>query len=163
MTKRNKEFSIPKNQSGIALAISIVFLLIISIVGITSIQGTTSEQRMTNNLQNVLHSFHYAESGIATAVKDPNIISTQYQVGSELQHYLCTTSGGAEQNCSDTGAGTAKTKSHYVGVGTKPPVNYSIDSGFASHFFQISSSGYVGKASSTHRQGVYVVGPAGHQ
>ncbi|MEM7194554.1 MAG: pilus assembly PilX N-terminal domain-containing protein [Pseudomonadota bacterium] len=150
-------------QSGIALAISIVFLLLLSIAGVTAIQNSTFEQRMTTNMQHMTHAFHYAESGLAKAVQNPQLNSSQYTFANALEEDLCENSSGTATDCADASSGNASTKAYYEGQGKKPPINFSLDAGFANHYFEVTSTGRSGKAVSTHRQGLFLVGPGGDQ
>lgn len=161
MTHYRKPIGIPQQQSGIALAVSIVFMLLLSLVGLSAVKNNTFEQRMSTNIQHMMHAFHYAESGIAKAVQNPLLISSQYTKTSALKESLCEATGGGVTNCSDASGGNAATESYYEGVGKKPPINYSLDAGFANHFFEVTSTGKSGQAISTHRQGLFIVGPGG--
>lgn len=57
MNLRNK-------QTGSALIISLIILLLVTIIGVSSMQGTTIQERMAGNTKQVHLSFHAAESGV---------------------------------------------------------------------------------------------------
>lgn len=54
----------PKNQRGVALAVSLIFLIMITIIGVTSIRGTTMNELMSANAQQKSAAFQIAESVI---------------------------------------------------------------------------------------------------
>ena len=53
-------------QSGSALIISLIVLLLVTILGVSSMQSTTIQERMTGNTRQSHLSFHAAEAGIRT-------------------------------------------------------------------------------------------------
>lgn len=60
------------NQTGLALVTAMVFLVILSIIGISSMRNSTLEQSMSGNIQDQNHAFQLAESGIARTLSDPD-------------------------------------------------------------------------------------------
>lgn len=54
----------PKQQQGIALAVSLIFLVLITIIGVSSIRGTTMNELMSANAQQKSTTFQIAESVI---------------------------------------------------------------------------------------------------
>lgn len=55
----------PARQDGIVLVVGLVFLLVLTILGVTSLRTTTLQQRMAGNLQQRTVAFQDAESRIA--------------------------------------------------------------------------------------------------
>lgn len=53
-----------KNQSGLALVISLIFLVVLTMLGLTSMQGTMTEIAMSGNLRESNLSFQTAEMGL---------------------------------------------------------------------------------------------------
>lgn len=53
-----------KDQQGSALIISLIILLLVTILGVSSMQGTTTQERMAGNTRQVHLSFNAAESGV---------------------------------------------------------------------------------------------------
>lgn len=43
--------SLPKNQKGAVLAISLIILLLMTIIGVSAMQGTTLQEKMAGNLR----------------------------------------------------------------------------------------------------------------
>lgn len=54
-----------QKQEGVALAVSLVLLVAVTILGVTTLSGTRLNQKITSNAQNKAIAFEVAESGIA--------------------------------------------------------------------------------------------------
>ena len=71
----------PKQQ-GVALAMALVILIILTILGISAMKTTTLELKMATGIQDNTAVFQAAESGLAEAFKatvlDPNQTNTSY-------------------------------------------------------------------------------------
>ncbi len=157
----------PARQSGAALLTTMVFLVVLTIIGVSSMQNNRMEQKMTTNLQEINHSFQYAETGLVPGIKSAELLNTA-DVGTpdydSPDMYLCHATGDVTTavNCDEgSNIGNAAVVTKYRGVGKKPPPNYSLESGFASHFFFVSSRGRSNNSESTHDLGVSLVGPSG--
>ncbi len=144
-------------QSGIALITSMVFLVVISIIGISSMQGTRLEQAMNNKMQELNQAFQYSESGIAHGLKHPGL----FNIATPPTSYLCTGDDSIPVDCG-TGSfpGNATVTSKYITSSKSSPVNFSLESGFSAHFFEVESTGTAKNSISTHRQGIYIIGPS---
>ena len=57
----------PARQRGAALAISLIFLLVLTLVGVTAMSTTTMQERMAGNLRDTGLAFQAAESALAEA------------------------------------------------------------------------------------------------
>ena len=64
---------IPNKQKGVTLVIGLLMLLVITIVGVTAMSGTTSNERMTSNHQFQSLSFQAAESAIHDSFNVPSV------------------------------------------------------------------------------------------
>jgi len=62
----------PARQEGIVLVVGLVFLLVLTIIGVTSLRTTTLEQRMAGNMQQRTVAFQDAETRIAMMIRDIN-------------------------------------------------------------------------------------------
>ena len=58
---------LPRRQQGVALFISLVLLLVLTIIGVSSVQTTTLELRMARNEHDSLLAFQSAESALRDA------------------------------------------------------------------------------------------------
>ena len=59
--------NLPKSQDGVALFISLVLLLVLTIIGVSSVQTTSLEVRMTRNEHDSMLAFQAAESALRDA------------------------------------------------------------------------------------------------
>ena len=69
----NKQFKL-RREAGVALFISLVMLLILTIIGVSSVQTTSLEMRMSRNDHDTLLAFQAAESALRDAedeLEDP--------------------------------------------------------------------------------------------
>ena len=69
---------LPHRQRGIALFISLVLLLVLTIAGVSAVQTTTMEERMARNSHDSLIAFQAAEAALqqAEAWMEGNVIGT---------------------------------------------------------------------------------------
>ncbi len=65
--RRNQSCSAPKQQSGVALFMSLAMLLILTVLGLASVQTTTMQERMSRNSRDTNIAFLAAESAIEDA------------------------------------------------------------------------------------------------
>jgi len=64
--RRNREFH-PSSNSGLALFISLVMLLILTILGVSAVQTTSMQERIARNARDTSMAFQAAESAIRDA------------------------------------------------------------------------------------------------
>ncbi|MCS4502832.1 hypothetical protein KBTX_03586 [wastewater metagenome] len=57
----------PARQRGVVLAISLIFLLLLTLIGVTAMQSTTLQERMTGSFRNRDLAFQAAEAGLRAA------------------------------------------------------------------------------------------------
>jgi type IV pilus assembly protein PilX len=70
---RSRPSSMAQNQLGATLLVAIVFLLVITILGIASMRGVSLESRITANLKQQKNLQNAAEAGIRIAENSPNL------------------------------------------------------------------------------------------
>jgi type IV pilus assembly protein PilX len=61
-----------QHQSGAVLIVSLIMLLVLTIIGVTSMRSATLEEKMAANSMNYNVTFHAAESAIENALDDTN-------------------------------------------------------------------------------------------
>ena len=61
-----------KQQQGAALFVSLMFLFLMTIIGLNALNTSTSDERMALNTQHQQQVFHAAESAINVAKRDTN-------------------------------------------------------------------------------------------
>lgn len=142
-------------QRGIALAVALVFLVVLTIIGITAMQTNVLEQRMAGNIQTSNNAFQAAESGIAKALRESTVTdATKTSSSPNTYSYTFGTGGNAE---------TATVKAWYQAPGSNAPPGYSMGGPFMQHNFAVNSSVSGGAGHATHQQGFYIVGPSSSQ
>jgi type IV pilus assembly protein PilX len=87
----NKEFS-PSGNSGLALFISLVMLLILTILGVSAVQTTSVQERMARNARDTSLAFQAAESALRDAeiYLETLIALTDFDVGGEANGFYTT-------------------------------------------------------------------------
>ncbi len=132
-----------KKQSGAALVIGLILLLIITVFAVSGMSTTTLELILAGNNQFQENAFQSAESAI----------EIEFMVGPSP---LGTT---RTNNFIFEGSSTASTSVDFV-ANTIPPIGYSMINTSADHY-RISATGQSGKnARSVNDQGFYVVIPS---
>ncbi len=76
----------PKNQSGAVLVIGLVFLVLLTMLGITTMQATTMEEKMAGHARDRSLAFQAAESGLRDA--------EQFLIGKDFYAFNVNCSGG---------------------------------------------------------------------
>lgn len=56
-----------RNQSGAVLLVSLIFLLLLTVIGLSAIQSSTLQERMAGNTRDINTAFQAAEAGIREA------------------------------------------------------------------------------------------------
>ncbi len=139
-----------KKQQGAALFVSLMFLILMTIIGLNALNTSTSDERMALNSQHQQEVFHAAESAINVAKRNTTTLEEAITTG--------TSNTIAYTGQSDV---TASAEAAYVGCGT-PSAGFSLgEGGFVSHEFAITGSASLGASSaqSNHLQGVSLLAP----
>jgi Tfp pilus assembly protein PilX len=159
-------------QSGAALLTTMVFLVVLTAIGVSTMQNNRQEQKVSTNIQELNHSFNYAESGIVAGLQSLKSLQSDNlytNVSSSVDYsapdiWLCADPDdpSIRQDCEvGSNTGNAAVITRYRGRANIPPANYSLSSGFTTHFFSVSSRGTSQQAVSTHHVGTSIVGPSG--
>ena len=67
MSQANRSQRMPTRQKGMALVISLIFLLLLTIIGVTAMQTTTLQERMAGNMRDRNVAFQFAEEALRDA------------------------------------------------------------------------------------------------
>lgn len=70
-------------QRGFALVVGLIFLLVLTILGVTALRTTTLEERMAGNLQKRTLAFQDAESAIVQFLRNVNSATTILSTGND--------------------------------------------------------------------------------
>lgn len=93
----------PRNQRGIALATSLIFLIVITLLGLVAVRTSTTELKLAHNEQTRVEAMETAQSVIdAVLAGNGNL-----PVRADTNYMLCHDSGdaGNQANCPDTNPG----------------------------------------------------------
>lgn len=74
-----------RRQRGVALVIALVFLLMLTILGVTVMQTSSLEGRMAGNIQEVNRAFHAAESAIEHVFADGAVFADLIYPGASTE------------------------------------------------------------------------------
>lgn len=57
--------TVPTAQRGVALVVSLILLIVVTLIGLAAVQGTSTQMRMTSNFYDRAIAFQSAEAGLA--------------------------------------------------------------------------------------------------
>lgn len=145
----------PGRQKGIVLVVGLVFLLVLTIIGVTSLRTTTLEQRMAGNMQQRTVAFQDAEAKIAMIINGLNGNASSLSTNDDC---------GTQTNPGDINpdvVASYHTCQQYIGTSVPGRLTNTAEGGQTSllHFRIESESTTVGNADVTLQQGVYQRGP----
>jgi type IV pilus assembly protein PilX len=134
----------PHAQRGAALIVGLILLLVMTLLAVAGMSGSTLQLVMAGNVQYSQQAFQAAEDGIEQEMEAGGFTSNLDRT--ETYDF----DGGIE----------AEVHTTYEVSTPVPAGGYSIGAGFQAHHFEIQSTGTAPRgATSVHRQGFYVVGP----
>ena len=145
-----------RQQEGMALATAMIFLIVLSIIGVTAMRNTTLEQNMSSNMQDLNHSFQLAESGIVRRSREASLLDTTRLANNPIPAVYTSVYDDADAPIA------LNTESFYRGEGLpKGDTLESINSinTTSEHVFHIQSVGRYNNSVSTHGQGITILGP----
>lgn len=135
---------VPANQRGVALIMSLVILLILTILGIAAMRTSTLQEKMSANIQESTRVFQVAESGLKESLNKQGTFDL----------YAGTT------NTFTYGGGSTSVATNYLQM--SPPKRgsgYSSVDFDGANFDQISTAtGMAGSKATIHRGVVQIVG-----
>ncbi|MGQ0591128.1 MAG: pilus assembly PilX family protein [Gammaproteobacteria bacterium] len=159
----------PFSQRGNALMVSLVFLVILTTLGV-SVAGTSRlELMMAANTQFGNQAYQAAESGIDSVLRIPvnTLLSSTVTTGRNFFFNPTMSAGGFDDPGTPAPtlfAEQAITTTTYEEVGNVPGGGFtmSVDDSIAAHHFSIDSRSQSQRSGrSGHEQGIYIVGPGG--
>jgi type IV pilus assembly protein PilX len=172
-------------QAGIALPIGLIFLLLLTIVGIAAVRMTTQQSRMTANYQFQTATFQAAESQIRRIMSElrgeilPPVGESQVLIAAMNlgESPVTPLQRSVDVDTFDPNNSSITTKDFtapagcagsapcglLVYTGDGPVPNYSLGASFTGHMFQIDARAALLNtgANSQHLQGLVRVGPSG--
>ncbi len=143
------------DQRGFALATAMVFLVVLSIAGVTAMRSSTMEHNMSSNMQDQNHAFQLAETAIANTTKDAKVLNTSSRDEENERVEFHYSSVYSESETLDAwsyyrGEGVPKGKT----MGEVNSLNTT-----SLHVFHIKTVARYNNSISTHAQGLTIIGP----
>ena len=141
-----------ENQSGAVLVTALVLLVILTLLGLSTMTTSTLEERMAANSQEVNRSFHAADAGLTSAFKDTGVLDM---------------AGGTGQLAVATAAkGYVASASYQISLRAATPVGRSDDpagiwsSGFSKYHFELESIGDSSGVETVLTGGMFQIAPS---
>ena len=143
-------------QRGAALITALMMLVILTMLGLSSMNTTTMEERMAANSQEVNRAFQTASTGLEMAFDDAASFDTSNTVASP---YSLTNDEIGASGSDYAYTAEAQYRSTFQQM-TAPPRGSGWDSTYGFYHFNLSSTGTVGGVTTTVNSGAYQVGKA---
>jgi len=153
-------------QSGAALVVGLLLLLVLTILAISGMTTATLELQMAGNEQYQERAFQAAEAGVEQAIT-AGVYSTTKTTGdyndpNGLNPTPVRGEGQPIQNCAEPECEYHLRFDQNSGITPVPGGGYSLGTGFQAYHFVVDSHGTSDRgAASEHQQSFYVVGPGG--
>lgn len=156
---RRRSLPTAGRQDGIVLVVGLVFLLVLTIIGITSLRTTTLEERMAGNLQQQTIAFQDAESRVAQLINTLNAGTVNLSANDTCQTIEADTNPGSNNS---QAIASFHTCPEYIGTSMAGRMTDTAEGSQTSllHFRLESTSTTVGNATVTVQQGVFQRGPS---
>jgi len=90
--ERSRGFQLAKDQKGSVLVVSLIFLLLLTMIGVASIQSSTLEERMAGNLRDQNNAFQAAEGALRVGEKYLNQAAVGEFAGAFGRYLVCAPS-----------------------------------------------------------------------
>ncbi|KAA3629002.1 MAG: hypothetical protein DWQ08_07070 [Proteobacteria bacterium] len=156
-------------QEGFALIVSILFLAVLTALGINAMRTSALEEKMASNTQHHNVAFRAAETGLSIGLSNAGAATTtSNQENSEAtykvdiaQGQVCNESenAGCASGWEDKSVATVDAFTEYTTEAKVPPVGYSLDGPFATHHFRVESGATYGTTRTRVSQGFRRLGP----
>jgi Tfp pilus assembly protein PilX len=142
-----------KHQHGAVLVVSLMVLLVLTLLGISSLDGSIMEEKMAANAQTANTTFQEAESAIRKTFRAEGLFNEEHRSAAVSKAHNDTAAARHRDHL--TGASlTSSTELAYASEGRC----YNCSDGFAMHNIEIIGTANVGAITNTITQG-YRVGP----
>lgn len=166
MTNHYERIEVVGRQQGATLVVGLVLLLLVTLIGVTAMQGTTVQQKMATNVQFNESAFQAAEDSVRTVTQEARSRRTPPAgSGNILVDSLSSAPGTTiQRTASNANKGTTSTAS-VAYAGATSAAGYSLGAGsgnFVFHRFRITATGVArdGVSTNTHVQELGRVGPS---
>ncbi len=145
---------VPNRQEGTVLVVAMLMLLVMTLIGVTTMRTATLEEKMSANSMNTSISLQASESAVDAALKDTNNLVTALNSGTAVTINVNL----------GTSTVTAKADITYKGNTIAPGFSFGANQGtFSTYQFEAMGTGEVPAANAkvVTGHGVYRVGPGG--
>lgn len=137
-------------QQGMTMVVSLIFLLALTLIGVSAMRGVVVEEKMASNMEKLTTALQAAETGVVHATRDLTLFNTSAPSTGSTG---VIGSGDASADFTVSYQGRTKPARMQNGWGA---------SSANSHHFDIQSEGKSSiKSGVTLHQGVHVLGPSG--
>jgi hypothetical protein len=164
----------PRGQSGAALVVGLLLLLVLTILAISGMTTATLELQMAGNEQYQDRAFQAAEAGIEQSIEagvyttDPAAIAAKYTLPNSIDPVPIRGQGTQVANCANQGGSVEGRCEYFIrfdqasGVTPVPGGGYSLGTGLQAYHFVVDSVGVAERgAQSQNQSSFYVIGPGG--
>lgn len=161
-------------QSGAALVVGLLLLLVLTILAISGMTTATLELQMAGNEQYQERAFQAAEAGLEQAMAagvfttDPAAIAAQYNNPISSEPTPKRGQGTQIANCPDQSTAAVGQCEYFLrfdqaaGITPVPGGGYSLGTGLQAYHFVVDAVGVSDRgAESDHTQSFYIIGPGG--
>jgi len=163
-----------RRQSGAALVVGLLLLLVLTILAISGMTTATLELQMAGNEQYQERAFQFAESGIEQAIDagiyttDPAAIAAQYTNPNSIDPTPIRGQGRQIANCTNQGDDDSGRCEYFIrfdqasGITPVPGGGYSLGTGLQAYHFVVDGVGVAERgAQSQNQTSFYIIGPGG--
>lgn len=165
--KQQNNFLSASKQQGAVLITALVMLVLLTLLGITSMGTTTMEERMAANSQESNRAFQAASTGLEIVFNDGKAFDTRNTKdtdGTGNDTYADLDDPTKDKSNTNVGGGSYSARATYNSIyvsNTAPPRGSGWDSTYAYYNFDLSSTGTTASgATATVHGGAYQVGKA---
>jgi hypothetical protein len=164
----------PGAQSGAALAVGLLLLLVMTILAVAGMMSAALELQMAGNEQYQERAFRAAEAGVEQAIAtgayttDPAAIAGQYEGSVSPEPAPRRGQGTQIANCPNQSAAPGGQCEYFMrfdlaaGITPVPGAGHSLGADMQAYHFVVDSFGVAERgAQSELTQGFYIVGPGG--
>jgi hypothetical protein len=149
-----------KVQRGSALIVSMVFLIILTILGVSTMNTSRIEIRMATNVQAANQAFQASESGIEATLDEVDIFNTGAGAGVDHTYFFNQNTNGGFNDGSNDFLERVTTNTLFEVQGSVPAGGFSLGSTVSAFHFRILSTGESAAGSESQQiQGFYKIGP----
>jgi type IV pilus assembly protein PilX len=146
----------PGKQSGAALVVGLVLLVVVTVLAISGMNTATTELAIARNDQNYENAFQAAESGLAIALSQPSFPTTGLNLGvlpinanDEVAVQIQYVDSTMVPEGGSIGVGAGGAAHHFIATATADSKRAGTASGVDTDR----------DASAVHTQGFYIIGP----